>query len=128
MPITVQGLQQAQRDNLKMIRALAPNTGLGRAVQVAAIDLQRYTVAITHVDTGTLRAAHRIEMQMSGNAAQATIYVDPTAVNPRSNKRAEEYSVVEHARGEGHAFYERTYNERGDRAVDLGIRALEAEL
>ncbi len=111
-----------------MVRALQPNTGLGRAVQVAAIDLQRYTVAITHVDTGTLRAAHRIDLQMSGHTAQATIYVDPTAVNPRSNRRAEEYSVVEHARGEAHAFYERTYNERGDRAVDLGIVALEAEL
>lgn len=128
MPVSIQGIQEAQRDNLKMIRALDPNSGLGRAVQVATIDLQRYVVAITHVDTGTLRASHRIEMQMSGSAAQATIYVDPTAVNPRSNKRAEEYSVVEHARGEGHAFYERTYMERGDRAVDLGIRALEAEL
>ena len=111
-----------------MIRALQPNTGLGRAVQVTAIDLQRYVVGITHVDTGTLRAAHRIEMQMSGSAAQATIYVDPTAVNPRSNRRAEEYSVAEHARGEAHAFYERTYNERGDRAVVMGFLALEAEL
>lgn len=128
MPVSIQGIQQAQRDNLKMIRALAPNSGLGRAVQVAAIDLQRYAVAITHVDTGTLRAAHRIEMQMSGSAAQATIYVDPSAVNPRSNNRAEEYSLVEHARGEAHAFYERTYTERGDRAVDMGILALEAEL
>lgn len=128
MPTTVQGLQQAQRDNLKMIRALQPNTGLGRAVQVTAIDLQRYTVGITHVDTGTLRASHRIEMRMSGNEAQAVIHVDPTAINPRSNKRAEEYSLVEHARGEGHAFYQRTYNERGDRAVALGLHALEAEL
>lgn len=125
MYISVQGLQDAQQDNLKMIRALRPSTGLGQAVRGAISDLHRYAVMITHVDTGTLRASHRIAFGESYGGAEASISIDENAVNPRTGQHAVEYGPVEHARwGGGHAFYGRTYEERGDRAVDVGMSAL----
>lgn len=127
MDVSIQGLQDAQHDNLKMIRALHPSSGLGEAVRYAATDLHRYSVAITHVDTGALRASHRINYSIYGLEAMAEIYIEPGASNPRGGRPAV-YGVVEHSRGGDHAFYERTYSERGDRAVDAGLSILARSL
>jgi hypothetical protein len=125
---TIQGLQEAQRDNLKMIAALHPSRGLARGVQAALTDLERFAVSVTHVDTGALRASHRMRMELGANDALGTIYIDPGAMNPRSNKRVVDYAGTEHARGDIHAFYERTYNEEGDRAMELAVGVIEAGL
>lgn len=39
---------------------------------------------------------------------QGLVYLDPTAVNPRTGQRTAEYGAHEHDRGGSHAFYERT--------------------
>lgn len=124
MQVSIQGLQDAQQDNAKMIRALRPSTGLGQAVRGTISDLHRYAVIVTHVDTGALRASHRMAFGESYGGAEASISIDEGARNPRTGKRTSEYGPVEHARGGAHAFYERTYEERGDRAVDVGMSAL----
>lgn len=120
MDVSIQGLQEAQRDNLAMIRALTPYSGLGEAVKLTLVDLDRYAVSVTHVDTGALRASHRIQM----DALEGTLSIQDGARNPRSGRLTSEYGPIEHERGDSHAFYERTFEERGDRALEIGASAL----
>lgn len=124
MRISIQGLQEAQRDNLKMIQELMPASGLGEAVRVAVTDVHRYSVMITHVDTGSLRASHAIKFSEGFGGAQAELYISPTARNPRSGASPAQYGTTEHARAGTHAFYERTFEERGERALEIGAVAL----
>lgn len=42
---------------------------------------------------------------------QGLVYLDPTAVNPRTGRRTALYGGYEHERGNEHAFYERTVGE-----------------
>lgn len=121
MKTDIRGIQEAQRDNAKMVAAMQPNGGLGRAVQYGTIEGHRYAVAITHVDTGALRGSHR--MDVSG--AHGRIYIDPASVNPRSGQRPSVYGPYEHARGGPHAFYQRTQDEAWQRvgeAAWIGFR------
>ena len=108
MRVTIQGLQETQRANEYNIAQMKPSGALGRMVQYATILAHRYTVSITHVDSGGLRASHR--MQVEGSRGE--IYIDPTATNPRGALTSK-YGPVEHARGGPHAFYERTEREAG---------------
>lgn len=121
MQVTIQGLQDAQRDNLKMIRALTPFSGFGDAIRVVATEVQRYAIMITHVDTGALRASHRIQWN---GGLEAEVSLAESAVNPRTGERTSEYGVYEHERAGTHAFYERTYEERGERALEIGAVTL----
>lgn len=99
--LSIRGLQEAQARNLARIAALKPNGALGRLVRDLTVRAHRYAVAATHVDTGALRASHRLDVQ----PLRGRIYVDPSAVNPRSKRRPAEYGVYEHHRGGSHAFY-----------------------
>lgn len=134
--VSIQGTQEAQRKNLKMIRALQPANGLGDAVRYATTYLHRFVVIATHVDTGALRASHRIFVY---GPAEYHIEIDEkspgfqryTNKAGRGQKRASrnvtppsEYGPYEHDRGGSHAFYEKPYNEKGDRAIEVGISAM----
>jgi hypothetical protein len=121
----IKGLQEVQRANLKLIAAVKPNGGLGRAVLYAATDIHRYAVSITHVDTGALKASHRIEKI---GAASYRIFIDPAAKNPRSGARTSVYGPAEHNRGGEHAFYERTMNERGKTIAVKAHQMMRSEL
>lgn len=107
--IDIQGLQEAQQGNQRTIAALQPSGAMGRAVQQMTLDAQRYAISITHVDTGSLRASHRVSM----NGNRGMVYLDETAVNPRSRAHPAVYGPAEHNRGYPHNFYERTVEERG---------------
>lgn len=109
MRFTIQGLQEAQRANEYNIAQMKPNGAMGRMVQYATTLAHRVAVMYTHVDTGSLRASHRMDVRGS----RGEIYIDPTAVNPRSLAYTRDYGPVEHARGGSHAFYERTEREAG---------------
>lgn len=111
--LTISGLQELQDDNARSIAALKPSGALGQAVKHVTAGAQRYTVAITHVDTGALRASHRMEVQ----GLRGRIYLDATARNPRSGQRTSVYGEHEHARGGSHAFYDRAAEEGGPRLV-----------
>jgi hypothetical protein len=111
--LTIEGLQEAQDANLRAIAALQPSGAMGQALRLVLVTAQRYAVTITHVDTGALRASHRMEI----TDTRGTIYIDPSARNPRSGKLVREYARKEENRGGTHAFYRRTVNEIGDRAL-----------
>lgn len=111
VPLTIKGLQEAQQANQRRLAELKPSGALGRAVQYATATLQRHAIGITHVDTGSLRASHRMRLEAGG--LRGVIYIDPSAVNPRSGQKTSIYGPVEHARGGSHAFYARTVAEAG---------------
>lgn len=112
LKMTIKGIQEAQRANTRAIAAVQTKGGLGRAVRHGMVQAQRYAVAITHVDTGALKASHRMAFTDRGGMARGRIFIDPSSVNPRGQKPSV-YGPVEHERGGGHAFYARTLDERG---------------
>jgi len=110
--LTITGLQEAQAANNKLIAAMKPDNAFGRGIQYAVATVQRYAIALTHVDTGALRASHRMAIEPSG--LRGTVSIDPSGRNPRTSARTAEYGVTEHERGGEHAFYERVITEYGD--------------
>lgn len=113
--LTITGVQEAQRANLRAMRAVVQTgQGMTRALALAGLELHRYAVAVTHVDTGALRASHRLRE----SPGRVELFIDSGAVNPRTGASPARYGPLEHARGGEHAFYERTYTERGPEAVN----------
>ena len=108
MDISIRGLQEAQRSNMRDMAAVKTTGGLGRAIQMVALDAHRFEVSITHVDTGALRASQRVGMD---KPARWTIYIDPSATNPRTGQNVNRYAEPENSRGGEHAFAERTLDQ-----------------
>lgn len=124
--VDLQGLQEAQLDNIKRIAALKPDSHFGVAVKEVTAALHRYAVTITHVwhiKGGGLRASHR----MAFDGLHGRIYIDPSAVNPRGQKPSV-YGPYEEARGGEHAFYRRTLDESGDKYVGVALGKLARRL
>jgi hypothetical protein len=121
----ISGLQELQDANIRKIAALKPRGAFGRALQFIGTALHRYVVAITHEDTGALEASQRLDFDPS--LRRASIFLDPSATNPRTGARVAEYGPEEHGRGGTHAFYGRAVRERGRRAVRGGMRLLTEE-
>jgi hypothetical protein len=113
MRVTSQGIQEEQARNNRLIAAMRPDGALGEGIRRATMRGHRYAVAITHVDRGALRAAHRMVV----SRLQGVIFIDESAVNPKSGQRPHRYGVFEHDRGGAHAFYDRTVDERGDAMI-----------
>lgn len=107
--LSITGIQQAQQRNLRMIAALTPAGALGRAIKLGTIEAYRYAVAITHVDTGSLKNSHRMDV----TGQRGVIYPESGATNPRSGQAVTDYAKWEHRRGGSHAFYARVETERG---------------
>lgn len=106
--IDVRGAQQLQARNMRRIAQCKPTGALGRAIRYVLMGLHRAAVALTHVESGALRASHMAEYY----GTRGRIYINPATVNPRG-QRPVEYGVYEHARGGSHAFYTRAVNEYG---------------
>lgn len=123
--MTIAGIQEAQARHLRMIAALRPGGALSRVIYLATVEAHRYAVLITHVDTGALRASHRISFD--ANRMRGEISIDPATVNPRGERPAE-YGPEEHARGGSHAFYRRTAVERGPQILRDVLQQLRAGL
>lgn len=109
MKATITGIQEAQAANARMIANMRPSGALGRMVWYAVQLAQRYAIVVTHVDTGGLRASHRMKLEGS----RGFVYIDPTAHNPVNRGKPSIYGPAEHNRGGTHAFYERTEREAG---------------
>ena len=120
--LEIRGIQEVQAANNRMMAAFKPRGALEKAIHGATMRAHRYAVAITHVDTGALRASHRMRMERRG--MRGVVYIDPGSVNPRSSVRPYRYGVYEHDRGGDHAFYERTVEEEGPRIADEAVRSL----
>lgn len=101
----VKGLEAAQRKNEQRIAKLRPGGPMGALIKDVAAYARGQAVAVTHVDTGTLRASHRVSLFTRDGNPVGRVYIDPAAVNPKGGKRAAVYGPYEHARRGGHAFY-----------------------
>ena len=123
MSFTIAGLQQAQAANLRLINAIKPNNGFGRAVIYLATAVHRDMVAITHVQTGTLRASERMESQ---SALRCRIFIDPVAQNPVSGAYPALYGVIENGRGGSHAFAEIAVN-RAPQHMEQAVNLIKGE-
>lgn len=108
---TITNLQKTQRANNRMIAALQPSGAVGKAVKHMTTGAHRYMVMITHVDTGALKAARRMKMNL--NTLEGTVYTHPGARNPRTGVPPAEYDVYEHERGYPHNAMPRTIMEAG---------------
>lgn len=115
--ITIKGLQEAQAANNQMIGAMKPSGAFGRAVKHLAAGGHSYAQKITHVDTGGLKAAHR--MKVSGLRGEVFL---GSGTGPSGSPR--EYGPFEHARGGSHAFYQRTQDEAGERLGNEALKVL----
>lgn len=111
--MTIRGIQEAQQANQRRIAALKPSGEYGMAVRDTVAELQRYAIAVTHVDTGALKGSHTMEVK----GLWGRIFISPSGVNPHGQRPAQ-YGPVEHARGGSHAFYERTVAEHGQQVID----------
>ena len=93
----ISGIQEAQAANNQAIAALKPSGAFGRAIRVGTVAAHRYAVALTHEDTGALRASHRMDVQLD-RRPHGRIFIDPNSVNPHGHKPSV-YGPVEHGRG-----------------------------
>ena len=116
LQMTIEGIQEAQAACNRALAAVQPRGALGEAVRWGSAEGHRYTVEITHVDTGALRASHRVRFEEGRRWARGRMFVDAQSVNPRG-QRPSVYGPIEHDRGGDHAFYERTQRERGGRIL-----------
>lgn len=123
--LSLEGIQEVQRRNLRRIANLQPEGAAGEAVRDAAIALHRHAVSITHVGQytggGALKNSHRMKVE----GLEAVIYIDPHSVSPRRTKRKNRpviYGVYENARGGEHAFYDRTVDDIGTQVSERAAR------
>ena len=117
--MNIKGIQRTQKRNLKRIARLSK---MGDMVTPMAISLHRYSVGITHVDRGALKAAQRIAIKSrSQRVSRGRIYIDEGAMTMEGKVPAD-YGVYEHRRGGEHAFFDRTVKEAGPRAIRVGKR------
>ena len=124
--LTIRGIQELQRANSKIINALKPEGARGRAVKYGLTEGQRAAQIETHVDTGALKASHR--MYYDTNGPRGTIYIDPTAANPRTGAKTSVYGPDEHARGDPHDFYARVERLHGKRISEGMIHVIYSDL
>lgn len=123
LKIGIEGLQELQRQNQKMLAALEPRNAPEKALQYITAGLLRYAITITDVLTGALRASHRAGYFNY----RGVVFIDPGAVNPFGD-RPVVYGEYVHARGGSHAFYERTVREAGEGIMRTGLSILDREL
>lgn len=111
--LSITGLQEAQKANAQAIRAVKPNGALGEAIRAGTMLAQRYAIYLTHVDTGSWKASHRMDFRQTRQSVRGEVYVDPSASNPRSATKPVEYATIWEKRGGEMAVYNRTVDERG---------------
>ena len=116
--MNIEGIQQVQKRNLKRIARLSK---MGDMLYPMTISLHRYSIGITHVDMGALKAAQRLEIRKRGGATQGRIFIDEGAMTMEGKVPAD-YGPHEHRRGGDHAFFTRTVREAGPRAIRVGRR------
>jgi len=116
----IKGLQELQAANARVLAALKPSGAFGRCIQYVTLGAQRVAAAVSHVDTGAMRAAHIARLAL--NIGRGYIYLNPAARNPRSGRAVAEYAVYEHNRGDSHAFYDITVDDYGPTLVRRGYQ------
>ena len=96
--LSIEGLQKAQRRNLRRIALLEPDAAPGRAVHNATAAMHRFLTSHTPWETGALRASRRISFNPRVPLGQ--VFNSANSYNPRSRTPPHVYDVTLHARGE----------------------------
>ena len=103
--IEVRKMQALQDANVHEIAKLKPGGELSRVIWSLLGGTLREAVMVTHIDTGSLQASHRMEL----DGWHGKIFIDPSTINPKSNTHPAVYGIYEHDRGGSHAFYDRAF-------------------
>ena len=103
--VTVQLLEDVQRRVKERTMALKPQGAFGRLVRDILDSMHKFIRSVVHVDTGSLKAAQRMEWE---GGLRGEIFTDPSVTNPKSGVRPVIYGVYENARGGSHAFFDQT--------------------
>lgn len=88
-------MAQANRGFLQEIADTSAAGLLGRAVAAGTLQLRDLVSGASPVDTGTLRSAHRGEVEpFPGGGVQGTVFIDPDARNPVNQGQPAVYGEV----------------------------------
>lgn len=120
----VKGLEKTQKALADTIKAAQPDGKLDHSIKLGITFAYGLAKDYTHIDTATLRAAHRMQQM---RAANWRIHIDPSVVNPKTGQKPYEYGVYEHYRGGDHAFYEQVFLQ-GDKIADVSIKDIRKNL
>lgn len=99
----VEGYEELQAANRKLLAAVRPEGALGAANLYATKSMLRGVEGRVHTDTGTYKASLRAEF----TGLVGRVYVAPNR-NPKSGAIASMYAKHEEARGGSHAAFANT--------------------
>lgn len=99
---------------------------LGRALAAGTLQLRDLASAAAPVDTGTLRSAHRGELEPYAGGQQGVVYIDPYARNPINNSKPSFYGEIWAARNFN--WFERVADAHGDAILDRMEQAVLARI
>lgn len=102
--VIVQGYEQIQAANRRLLEAMKPSGALGKAVLYGTQQMQKGTSARVHVDTGTYRASQTAAVQ----GLIGRVYTASNR-NPKGGAAASTYGPYEERRGGSHAAYATTF-------------------
>lgn len=105
--LTVKGLKEEQAKQARRVRALDPRHAVGRVTKAGTRKIYSRMLEVVHVQSGTLKAALRMDFKTTATAATGSVFIDPGAVKPGTRSRPAVYGVYENAKGGAHAFIER---------------------
>lgn len=123
---SIKGMQEAQRDNQRQIRAIRPRNAVQKALVFIIAGGLRAAIIRTPVDTGSWRASHRAHVQLF-NVYEAVVSIDPISVNPKSGTRPADYAEILHPRGDKYQVYDQVVAYEGERLLRGGTRIIEQE-
>jgi len=113
-------LSELAQANRAYMQELADSSGaglLGRVVAAGTLKLRDLASGAAPVDTGTLRSAHRGELDPYGSdGIQGTVFIDPNARNPVSDTYPAVYGEVWASRFVN--WFEHTADMHGDSVLD----------
>ncbi len=109
-------LAQANRGFLQEIADTSAAGLLGRVVAAGTLQLRDLAAGAAPVDTGTLRSAHRGELEPFGEGVQGTVFIDPDMRNPVNRGQPAVYGEVWAARFGN--WFENVMNMHADSILD----------
>lgn len=117
--VAIEGYQELQAANRKLLAAVRPQGALGAANLYATKSMLRGVESRAHSDTGTYQASIRAEF----NGLTGRVYVAPNR-NPKSGGIAAAYARFEEARGGSHAAFANTAKQDEQRAAQEGVQLI----
>lgn len=121
--VVVQGYEAIQNANRKLLEAMKPSGGLGKAVLYGTVQMQRGVITRAHRDTGTYASAQTADARgLSGQVYTASNR------NPKSGEAASAYGPYEEARGGSHAAYGTTFRSDAPGVMADAIKIVVSEL